>query len=335
MSHEGSVLIVDAEPMSVELIARRLAEAGFATSSASGTEEAVSLALSASRSFDVVLVGHRLTDGTGVELVRRLRADARTAGISIALLTAMPDPEETTLILEAGADEVLRKPIHRVELVARVRSLHRIKRQLDELRLANARLGELNVALEQSATTDGLTGLLNRRQLDRRLVEEVQRAHRYGTPLSVLMVDIDHFKKVNDGYGHAAGDAVLRAIAGEIRASVRIMDITARYGGEEIVVLGPSTSWPGGRALGERLRAAIERLEVSVPGLEAPIRVTASIGVSTLASDEDAGKLLARADEALYEAKHSGRNRVVMSGTEPEAPTATLHRVSDLRDAKP
>lgn len=331
MSDDGSVLIVDAEPMSGELVARRLEEAGFETSSASGVDEAVSLATSATRPFDVVLVGHQLVDGTGLDLVRRLRADARTAGTSIALLTTLPDPEETMRILDAGADEVLRKPIHRVELVARVRSLHRIKRQVDELRRANTRLGELNAVLEQTATTDGLTGLANRRQLDRRLVEEVERAHRYGSPLSVLLVDVDHFKKVNDGHGHAAGDAVLRAIAAQIRASVRIMDITARFGGEELVVVAPSTSWSGARALGERLRAAIERLEIVAPGVEPSVRVTASIGVATLTADEDGLGVLARADASLYEAKRGGRNRVVMSGVEPEGPTTALHRVSDLR----
>ena len=328
---EGTVLVVDVEPLSVEFVERRLKDAGFDTVSASRVDEGVAAAFAADPPFDVVLVAHQLPDGTGLDLVRRLRENPRTSAISIALLTSMPDPEETTRILAAGADEVLRKPIHRVELVARVRSLHRIKRQFDELRRTNARLVELNAALEQTATTDGLTRLVNRRYLDERLIEEVLRAQRYGSPLSVLMIDVDHFKKVNDVHGHAAGDAVLRAVAATIKASVRIIDIPARYGGEELVVVAPSTSWTGARVLAERLRGAIEALETMSAGMEQPIRVTASIGCAALGAEQDGHSLLEAADQALYEAKHGGRNRVVMSGAPPEGPLTGVHSAVDVR----
>lgn len=318
MSTEGTVLIVDPEPLAVELVERRLEEAGFATRSSSRMEEGIALA--GSEPFDVVLVSHRLPDGTGLEMVQRLRRDPRTAAISIALLTSLPDPEEITRVLEAGADEVLRKPVHRVELVARVRSLRRIKRQLEELRRTNTRLAELNAALEASAMTDGLTQLANRRHLDRRLAEEVARANRYGAPLSVLLLDVDHFKKVNDGHGHSAGDAVLREIARELRSSVRIMDLAARYGGEELLVLAPSTPSHAAHVFAERLRAQIEHLAIDAPGAERALRVTVSIGVAQLAPGHDGASVLAAADEALYEAKRSGRNRVVVARSAPADP---------------
>ena len=318
MSRDGTVLIVDPEPLAVELLERRLADAGFTTRAAAGMEEGVAIAHA--QPIDVVLVSHRLPDGSGLEMVRRLRHDPRTAAISIALLTSLPDPEETQRILAAGADEVLRKPIHKVELVARVRSLHRIKRQLEELRRTNARLAELNAELEASATTDGLTQLANRRHLDRRLAEEVERAHRYDAPLSVLLFDVDHFKRVNDEHGHAAGDAVLRALGQHLRDSVRIMDLTARYGGEELVVLAPSTPADSARVLAERLRVGIAALAIETG--DATLSVTVSIGVATLTPAQGGAALLAAADAALYEAKKSGRDRVVSAGS--AVPPASL-----------
>jgi len=169
--------------------------------------------------------------------------------------------------------------------------------------------------LERESLTDPGTGLYNRRYLDRRLEEEFARARRHALPLSLLVVDIDHFKRINDGYGHQAGDLVLAELARAILEMVRVADVAARYGGEEFVVIAPGTPAPMGAALAERLRRAIESREILVPGeggARQRIPVTASIGVAALASGlDDARSLLAEADKALYRAKAQGRNRVV------------------------
>jgi diguanylate cyclase (GGDEF)-like protein len=160
--------------------------------------------------------------------------------------------------------------------------------------------------LEQEAITDALTGLYNRRWLDQRLPRLVARHERAGRPLSLLLLDIDHFKRFNDELGHAAGDQVLAMVAQTISAQVRPTDLAARYGGEEMVVVLPETPLDGARIAAERLRSRIERARAK--DIERP--VTVSIGVATLGLHEDAQELLRRADEMLYRAKSLGRNRM-------------------------
>jgi len=162
---------------------------------------------------------------------------------------------------------------------------------------------------EKLATTDGLTGLLNRRTLGSQLMARVREAQRYRRPLSVLLLDVDHFKKVNDTHGHPAGDAVLRGVAAVARAQARETDLVARYGGEELVVVLPQTDAAGARAIAERLRAAVESTAHATD--QGPLRVTVSVGVATWPGGGQTGdELLTAADRALYRAKQTGRNRV-------------------------
>jgi len=175
---------------------------------------------------------------------------------------------------------------------------------LETTRADNRRLAEL-------ATTDPLTRLLNRRALVERLSREVDRAKRYESQLSLLLLDVDHFKSINDSCGHLVGDGVLRQIGSLIEASVRTVDIAARYGGEEFVILLPETSQEGGVIFAERLRESVEHYPFDAAGDE-PLHLTASIGVATFPSPrvDSTEDLFARADEALYRAKSSGRNQV-------------------------
>lgn len=159
-----------------------------------------------------------------------------------------------------------------------------------------------------SASKDPLTGVNNRGALDVALRREVELAHRHGTPLSLLVMDIDHFKSVNDRYGHTMGDCALRHVADCAASCIRGSDMLFRYGGEEFVVLASNTEWFGGLMLAERLRSAIEAMECSCN--EAHLRMTVSLGVSTMEADDEPATLFARADEALYQAKMDGRNRV-------------------------
>jgi diguanylate cyclase (GGDEF)-like protein len=189
------------------------------------------------------------------------------------------------------------------------------------LALATAHSVQRLAALEQETITDALTGLRNRRFLDLRLAEEISRAARYGSPVSVLLLDIDHFKSVNDTCGHAVGDRVLIEVARRVRETVRNTDIAARYGGEEMAVIAPQTPLSTAVMLGERLRRNIEdQVAAAVPEVAVLGRaITVSIGVAKSANPpESASKLLWRADSALYEAKGAGRNRVVADS--PEGP---------------
>ncbi len=182
------------------------------------------------------------------------------------------------------------------------------------------------VRLAEGAQLDGLTGLYNRRHLDERLDAELSASLRHGRPLSLLLADLDHFKAVNDQHGHLAGDEALRQAALALRATVRKEDVLARYGGEEFVVLARETTLEGGRALGERLRLAMERGRFRYQGTE--LALTLSVGVAVSARPgpfepgESARTLLAWADRALYLAKQAGRNRVVALESEAWAPEA-------------
>ncbi len=182
------------------------------------------------------------------------------------------------------------------------------------MRANNASLStaeKLRKQLEREATMDGLTGLYNRRWLEERLPRLVARFQRSLEPLSVVMIDIDHFKQVNDRFGHVAGDQVLRAVAQAIQRDVRPTDLAARYGGEEMVVLLPDTGLEGARCAAERLRAKVSSLHIEASeGVPLPT-VTISLGISTLEAGDSAQSIVDRADAALYRAKREGRNRVV------------------------
>lgn len=224
--------------------------------------------------------------------------------IPVIILTAEDDLDRKAEILERGASDYVTKPFHEKELLARVRIHTKLKLLQDELR-------EKNVLLETLSVTDVLTGLSNRRRLMSRLEEEVGRARRYQTPLAVVMIDIDHFKQVNDVHGHAMGDEVLRNIGAMLKAGVRGTDLAARYGGEELTLVLPHTDIPAALLVAENLREKFASLEHQLDGVT--LKKTISMGVAARDGKGDmpsAEDLLKHADEALYRAKQGGRNRV-------------------------
>jgi diguanylate cyclase (GGDEF)-like protein len=245
-----------------------------------------------------------LDDATsGVEVLKLTRTFKREAPlVPVILLTGSDDLESKRRALAAGADEVLTTPVNLAELQIRVCSLLRVKRLADELAVANKQLSTL-------ATVDPLTQLANRRSLMDRLGQEFARWRRYGKPMGCLLLDVDHFKQINDTWGHAMGDRVLVAISGAVAGAVRDTDLAGRYGGEELMVVAPETGPADAVVFGERLRNLVASLVDTNPGLPS---VTVSIGVATTELPvQSVDELIVRADAALYEAKRGGRNRTI------------------------
>jgi two-component system cell cycle response regulator len=251
---------------------------------------------------DLILLDVTMPDLDGYEVARVLKSRPDTQDVPIVFVTGSAEVHHKVAGLTLGANDYITKPFHRDELLARVEVALRLKREADSLKSANARLAALSV-------TDGLTGVYNRRHLDQRVAEEVARSRRHGFPLSCLMVDVDHFKAINDGYGHPVGDRLLRGVAAVLRQQTRAADIVGRYGGDEFMVVAPSTALLSALVVGERIRATVAQREVTVAGK--PVQITVSIGVAQLAPNGDCESLVAAADRALLAAKAAGRNRVV------------------------
>jgi diguanylate cyclase (GGDEF)-like protein len=239
----------------------------------------------------------------GVEVCRRVRAELREPYIYILLLTARTEAQDLVEGMDAGADDYLTKPFNAHELRVRLRAGRRIIDLQEQLMLTRE-------ALRDQATHDGLTGLLNRLAIQEMLHNELARAAREVQPIAVLMVDLDHFKLVNDTYGHLVGDAVVREAACRMKASVRRYDAVGRYGGEEFLIVLPGCHGSDARDQAERIRESIASQPFVING--SPLVVTCSIGVScrpapTLLDSDD---LVRDADQALYRAKDAGRDRV-------------------------
>ncbi|MBT9537506.1 MAG: diguanylate cyclase, partial [Nitrospirae bacterium] len=245
------------------------------------------------------------------EVCRWLKLNEDTKGIPIIMLTVKKDVKDKVAGLEAGADDYLPKPYNNVELNARIFACLRTKALQDELKQKNHQLEELLKRLEIMAITDSLTGLYNRRHLETILKEEFKRTFRYKTPLTCMMIDIDHFKAVNDAFGHHAGDAVLKETAKIITENAREIDTVARWGGEEFIIIFPQTKKEEALQAASRILRIIS--EYNFPDIPGE-RITVSIGITSIPnpslSIDTEEKLIQTADCALYEAKRKGRNRI-------------------------
>lgn len=242
---------------------------------------------------DMVLLDVDMPDVSGFDVCRQFKSDPSLSAVPIVFLTGASSPEDRVAGLNLGAVDYIVKPFHPAEFQARVRATLRTKQLVDLLR--------------ERAQIDGLTALRNRAFLDDRLAAELASLARRPGTLSCLMIDLDHFKQINDRHGHLVGDEVLRAVAGVLVENTRVEDVVTRYGGEEFVMLTPGVSLEGALSLAERLRVGIERVEVR--RVAGTVRVTCSVGVAEYDSDAPT-ELLRRADAAMYEAKRTGRNRV-------------------------
>jgi two-component system cell cycle response regulator len=269
------------------------------------TELQEALFRAAEGDYDLAVVSLALASMDALRLCAQLRSIERTRSLPILLTVDPGDGARLIRGLELGVNDYLMRPFDRNEMRARVKSQVRRKRFSDRLR------DKVQMSMEL-AVLDELTGLRNRRYLDRHLASLVDQAREQQRPLSVLMLDIDHFKAINDTYGHLAGDQVLREFARRVAETVRGVDLACRMGGEEFVVVMPGTDGAVALKVAERLRKVIADVPFAVPDRGQTIAVTVSVGMAMMAPEADTPQtLLKRADEALYRAKRDGRNRVV------------------------
>ncbi|WP_375461083.1 PleD family two-component system response regulator [uncultured Enterovirga sp.] len=298
----GRILLVDDRPSSYERLTAALSHYHVVEVE---PDPHRALLRAAEENADVVLVSLDLRDFDGLRLCGQLRSLDRTRNVAVILLADMDDKARVLRGLDIGAHDFLVRPIDRNELVARVRTQVRRKRYAERLR------DGLQASMEL-AVTDGLTGLHNRRYLDVHFAALFEDARRRGTDVSVLLLDIDRFKAVNDSYGHDVGDDVLREFAKRIGTMTRGVDLVARYGGEEIVVVIPDAGLDEARLVAERIRLKIGTIPFSLMRRDGQLQVTVSIGVAALQrGDTNPAEVIKRADVALYRAKHAGRNRVI------------------------
>jgi two-component system cell cycle response regulator len=261
--------------------------------------------LSAKGPVDLVIVNTTAKGFDGLRFAAELRAEEVTRHLPILGLVDPGDRARLVKALEIGFNDVIARPVDPEELAARVKSQIKGKRYADFLR------NHLDHSLEL-AVTDPLTGLHNRRYMEGQLEALVNRAERDGAPVSALMIDLDHFKQINDSFGHDAGDEVLRVFAVRLASNVRAMDLPCRYGGEEFMVIMPDTTLADAHKIAERIRRHVAGSPFKVGGGADVLDVTISVGVAaTMGRGDTAAALLKRADNAVYEAKAAGRNVVI------------------------
>jgi len=302
----AKLLLVEDDKVQAKITKDFLESAGYEVVLAEDGKSAIKAAKT--QNADVILLDLVLPDMDGNEVCRWLKLNQDTKGIPIIMLTVKSSTMEKVEGLQAGADDYLPKPYNEIELNARIYASLRTKALQDELREKNRELEEVLSRVEVLASHDPLTNLFNRRHFETIIEKEFSRTLRYKSPTSCLMVDVDHFKNVNDEYGHRTGDLVLKELADIIRNCIRKVDTLARWGGEEFVVLLPGTNKTNAVQAASRILSAISSHEFSsITG-----HITVSIGIASVPDTliNTAEKLVDSSDFALYQAKSKGRNRI-------------------------
>jgi diguanylate cyclase (GGDEF)-like protein len=295
---ERRLLIVEDSGTMRRVMRRFLKSTGFVIFEAGDGVEALTLA--ARERPDVILLDVQIPRLDGLAVLASLQTDPELGEVPVVLVTSRGEPEDVADGLRRGAHDYLRKPFQEPELLARVHAAMRTKALRDELHARNA-------MLERLVSADPLTGLLNRAAVVDRMRALVSRSERHRTPLSVLLLDLDGFTALNAAFGHAAGDAVLEAVAGRVASALREEDVAGRWGGDELLVVASDTDGPGAAALLVRLQAAVSSAPVGFGAEVLPVRVSA--GASTWAPGDDAEALVRRATEDLAAATSDRRIR--------------------------
>jgi len=308
------ILIVDDSPLEIKIIRKFLGnENAYNIIEAGDGKTALDLAKTAMP--DLILMDIIMPEMDGLSVCKALRSQPATADIPVIFITAVSDSRDIVKGFEAGGQDYITKPFHSHELCARIKvhlDLKKSKEALlgyaQEMEMKNKELSELMVQLENSAMTDFLTGLANRRQMMQRMKAETAGLKRNGGEATLIMADIDDFKKINDTYGHDCGDLVLKSMAGLLKSVIREEDIIARWGGEEFLLLLPGIGLEGGRRVAERIRKIVEAKLFHCR--TKMFSTTLTLGLTEL--DEIAGveASINKADEALYRGKKMSKNCV-------------------------
>lgn len=308
---QSKVLVVDDVPLNRKLQKTYLESVGYQVLLATDGVEA--LQRIDEESPDLILLDVMMPKMNGFQVCRRLKSIENTRFIPIIMVTALNEIEDKVKGIEAGADDFISKPFNKLELLARVKSLLRIKYLHDELEL---KIKELEIAqskLIQLAITDGLTELYNYRYFKEQLTQEIIRAKRHNNYLSIAMIDIDYFKNYNDTHGHPAGDLVLKTMADLLRNNIRKIDIAARYGGEEFALILAETDKQAAGFVANKIKNLIEQQKFNYEETQPNGKLTISMGIATFPDDAMTLDALVKiADQRLYRAKKAGRNRVVL-----------------------
>lgn len=303
--NKNRVLVVEDDPLAREFLKLYLDQEGYSYGVATNGKEA--LELCSKEFYPIIITDRIMPEMGGIELCRAIRERQSDNYIYIIMITSMNSSDDLLEGLAAGADEYLFKPVNQAELSMRLKSANRILTLESNLQHKIRMVEELTIR-------DHLTRVYNRNYMDLHLTNEIKRAYRYEHPLSVIMVDIDHFKRVNDTYGHQAGDEAIRSCAECICRSVRdSVDWVVRYGGEEFMVVLPETDSHGSLVVAERIRTKIAAKKIEYH--THTLGLTVSLGVATMVPSDfqhplSPDVLLRAADQCLYQAKHAGRNRV-------------------------
>lgn len=318
------ILVVTDSPVDMRILEKKLGSQGHNLTQAADGHEALELALKINP--QLILTDWMMPKMDGLELARTLRMSKQAAGTYIIIMTAQDGSDQLVEAFDSGIDDYVTKPINHRVLTARMRAARRIidmqeemARSREELRVTLAELAivnrqqqVLNNQLEQMAMEDQLTELPNRRAGLNRLDQEWSRCTRTGESLLCMVMDIDHFKRVNDNFGHDAGDIVLKRTAAVMKDAMRDSDTVCRFGGEEFLVICPGADVEVAKMVGNRIRQAIEENIIETPEFQG--NVTISIGVAVKSPDHELAKdMIKDADEALYAAKEAGRNKVCIA----------------------